>query len=210
MKSLQFIVAFFLIFTSVLITSCETEPLDSDLLAQLNNGGGTDGGDGDGGTDGGGGTGGGTGGGGSTGGGTTTSSFTAKVGSFNFVAQDFEAELSESDFGKELNITGTTSNGKVINIQLINPAAGTFRASFDFNKLLIFQYFEDSNINSIFSSFDILNNTSVGSLTITKFDSATKKISGTFSFTGFDYQGSSNKRQITNGVLDNVSYTIAP
>lgn len=204
MKSIQFIVAFFLLFTSVLITSCETEPLDSDLLAQLENGGGTDGGDGDGGT------GGGSTGGGGTGGGTTGSSFTAKIGSFSFVAQDIEAELSDSVFGKELNITGTTSNGKIINIQLIKPALGTFNASFDFENLLLFQYTEAANINGLFSSFDIVNSTSVGSITITKYDISTKKISGTFSFTGYDYQGSSNKRQITNGVIDNVSFTIAP
>lgn len=207
MKVLKFLSVLFLLFFAILITSCENEPIDSALLDAIDNGGG--GVDGGGGTDDGGTGGGGTDGGG-TSGGSTGSSFTAKIGSFNFVAQDIEAEISNSVFGTELNITGFMSNGKVMSFQMIKPAVGTFPANTGFENLLLFQYFEDSNVNNLFSSFDIVNNISVGSLTITKYDIVTKKISGTFSFTGFDYQGSTNKRQITNGVINNLSFTMVP
>lgn len=124
MKSLQFIAAFFLIFTSVLITSCETEPLDSDLLAQLENGGGTDGGDGDG-------DGGGTDGGGGTGGGSTTGDYwpTAINNSWIFETDGFESQPSkivskdvinnltyytfDSFFGQSLNDSSASFGTKV-------------------------------------------------------------------------------------------------
>jgi hypothetical protein len=199
MKAFKFLSVLLLLFATVLISSCENEPVDSALLDSINNGGGVDGG----------GSGGGTGGSG-TDGGTSGSSFTAKIGSFNFVAQNIEAVISDSAFGAELNITGFMSNGRVISIQMIKPALGTFAANTGLEKLLLFQYFEDLIGINFFSSFDISSNKSIGSFTITKYDIAAKKISGTFSFSGFDYQSSPNKRQITNGVINNVSFTIEP
>ncbi len=208
MKVLKFLSVLFLLFFAILITSCENEPIDSALLDAIDNGGG--GVDGGGGTDDGGTGGGGTDGGG-TGGGSTGSSFTAKIGSFNFVAKDIEAEISDSAFGTELNINGITSDGKIMSIQMIKPVMGTFTATSSIEKLLIFQYSFFDNLNAnFFSSFDITNDVSAGSLTITKFDLVAKKISGTFSFTGFDSLGSTNKLQITNGVINNVSFTTEP
>ena len=63
---------------------------------------------------------------------------TAKIGSDTFNALQIEAELSGSAFGPDLNISGIMANGKIINIQLINPAVGSFLANTNFENLLLF------------------------------------------------------------------------
>ncbi len=44
MNPIKLITVFFLLFATVVFTSCENEPIDSALLSDINNGGGTDGG----------------------------------------------------------------------------------------------------------------------------------------------------------------------
>ena len=181
MKNIKLITSIFLIFTAFTFTSCDVEPIDSAInLDDFT-------------PIGGGGAG----------------SFTAKIGSDNFVAQQVVAELSGSAFGPEINIAGIMPNGKLINIQLINPAVGTFAANTNFENLLFFQYNEDLTGTNSFSSFNATTSESVGTLTITQYDTAAKKISATFSFTGFN-SSSADQRQITDGIVNNVTFTFAP
>lgn len=181
MKNLKIKAGLFLILTVFIFTSCDNEPIDSAInLDDFTPIGGAAG------------------------------TFTAKIGSDVFNAQQIVAELSGSAFGPEINVAGIMTNGKVMNIQLINPAVGTFTANTAFETLLFFQFNEDLTGTNSFSSFNSATSTSSGTLTITQYDIATKKISGTFSFTGYDSSGSSNQRQITEGVINNVSFTVAP
>jgi len=138
-----------------------------------------------------------------------TGTFTAKIGSDVFNAEQILAELSSSAFGPELNIGGIMPNGKVMSIQLINPAIGTFTANTNFENLLFFQYNEDLTGTNSFSSFNSTTSLSAGTLTITQYDIVAKKISGTFSFTGFNSM-SANQRQVTDGIINNITFTIAP
>lgn len=180
MNKIKLLGGIFLLLTSFTFTSCENEPIDSAINLD------------------------------DFGGGSTAGSFTAKIGSDNFNAIQIVAELSGSAFGPELNIAGIMPGGKFMNIQLINPALGTFVANTSFENLLLFQYSEDLTETNSFTSFNSATGSSTGTITITQFDTTTKKISGTFSFTGFDSTGSSNQRQITNGNINNVTFTIAP
>ena len=181
MKNIKILAGIFLILTAFTFTSCDNEPIDSTInLDDFTNP--TDGGDG---------------------------TYTAKIGSDTFDAVEIVAELSGSAFGPEMNIAGIMPSGKLMNIQLINPAVGTFTANTNFENLLLFQYNEDLTGANSFTSFNSVTSASVGTLTITQYDIAAKKISGTFSFTGFDSTGA-NQRQITNGVLNNITFTVAP
>jgi len=182
MKNIKLIAGIFFILTAFTFTSCENEPIDSAIdLDDFNP---------------------------INGGGAGT--FTAKIGSDNFSAQQIIAELSGSAFGPELNISGIMANGKIINIQFINPAIGTFIANTNFENLLLFQYNEDFSGTNSFTSFNATTSESVGTLTITQYDTTTKNISGTFSFTGFNSTSVTNQRQITNGIINNVTFTVAP
>ncbi|WP_293895167.1 DUF6252 family protein [Flavobacterium sp.] len=183
MKNIKLLAGIFLILTAFTFSSCETEPIDSAInLDDFGN---------------------------HTGGGGA-GTFTAKIGSDVFNAQQIIAQLSGSAFGPEINIVGMMPNGKSMSIQLINPAVGTFTANTNFETLLFFQYTEDLTGTNAFSSFNSVTSTSAGTVTITKYDVAAKKISGTFSFTGYNSSSASNVRQITEGIINNVTFTVAP
>lgn len=181
MNKIKLLAGIFLVFSSSTLTSCDNEPIDSAI--NLNDFGGGSG---------------------------AVGTFTAKIGSDTFNALQIEAELSGSAFGPEMNINGIMPNGKVMNIQLINPAIGTFAANTSLQNLLLFEYSENFAGTNSFTSFNSASGTSTGTLTITQFDTTTKKISGTFSFTGYDSTGSTNQRQITNGNINNLTFTVAP
>lgn len=182
MKNIKLIAGFFLILTSFTFTSCENEPIDSAINLDDFGGGGSG----------------------------AAGTLTAKIGSDTFNALQIEAELSGSAFGPELNISGIMANGKIINIQLINPAVGTFLANTNFENLLLFQYNEDFSGTNSFTSFNSSTSESLGTLTITQYDATAKKISGTFSFTGFSSTNTTDQRQITDGIINNVTFTVAP
>lgn len=181
MKSIKLLVGLFLILTAFTFTSCENEPIDSAIDLDEFNPGGNNG---------------------------NSSAFTAKIGTDVFNAQQILAELSGSAFGPELNIVGI-NNGKSISIQLINPAVATFTASTTFENLLLFQYMEDMSGSGFFSSFNSATSESSGTFTITEFNTSTRKISGTFSFTAYNSSDSNVQRTITEGVINNVTFTIA-
>lgn len=178
MNKIKFITAFMLLFSMVTFTSCENEPIDSAInLDDFNNGGNN---------------------------GNTTGVYTATIGEDSFNAQVIQAEYSDSAFGPEMNISGVMQNGKVMNIQIINPIVGTRAANMEFSTLLFFQY--ASSLNDVYSSVNNTTSTSSGTITITSLNLTTKKISGTFSFTGYGAQNSATQKQITNGVFTNVSF----
>lgn len=182
MKNIKLLAGIFFILTSFTFTSCENEPIDSAINLDDFGGGGSG----------------------------AAGTLTAKIGSDTFNALQIDAELSGSAFGPELNISGIMANGKIINIQLINPAIGTFLANTNFENLLLFQYNEDFSGTNSFTSFNASTSESVGALTITQYDATAKKISGTFSFTGFSSTNTTNQRQITDGIINNVTFTVAP
>jgi len=171
-------------FFSVLIviftfTSCDVEPLDSAI--DISTGGGS---------------------------GTSVGIFTAKVNGVNFVAEPeaIIANYSISSLGNELNIVGLNTLGESVSIQLLNPSLGTFEASYNLSDLNLLQYFDATmGINGTFLSYNQITETSIGTVTITNFDTVGNKVSGTFSFTGYNPSDSST-RQITNGVFTNISF----
>lgn len=138
---------------------------------------------------------------------TNTGNFTAKVDGITFDAAQVTATYSTTSLGNQLAITGVSSDGKQISIQVLNPAISTFPASNVASNLLFFQY-QDVTLGAagMFSSYNATGAISVGSLTITNFSVNNKKITGTFSFTGFNSASSSNFKQITNGVLTDVLF----
>ena len=205
MKSLQFIAAFFLIFTSVLITSCETEPLDSDLLAQLENGGGTDGGDG--------GTGGGSGGGGTGGGGTSTGDFKVDLDGKTMVASSVQAIVND-DY---ISITGIkTSTGEIMQITLSSPntKVGTYTLKNTIGGTFALAYIPKNGSEPLLAvpeeDVDFPEYKDTATLTITKLDKVSGKISGTFQFTGFKFVDLSGTeiltKKFTNGSFSDVSF----
>jgi hypothetical protein len=165
-----------LIFTLI---SCNVEPLDNDIDSS---------------------TGGGS--------GTTIAVFKAKVNGTDFVAisENIVGSYSTTSTGNELNIVGINSSGNSITIQILNPSIGTFEANFNINNLNLLQYFDSSlGTSGSFLSYNQTTDTSNGSVTISHFDTVNNKVSGTFSFTGFNPLDSST-RQITNGVFNNISF----
>lgn len=160
-------------------TSCDVEPLDSAI--DINDGGGS---------------------------GTVVTSFTAIVNGENFVAasESIASSYSTTSLGNQFDITGSTTAGKNIAIQIINPSVATFPASFNVNNLTLLQYVDSSlGANGAFSSYNQSTDTSTGTVTITSFDTVNNKVTGTFSFTAYNSTDSSIKT-ITNGVFNNITF----
>ena len=187
MRKLRLLSAFLII--ASILTSCTDEPVDSKLASQLaannantnTNTGGTN---------------------------NTTGAFTASVDGSGFVANSTLGSYTTTSFGNQLTLTGSTTDGKTITIQILNPSITTFQANNDVNHLLSFQYQDISlGSNGIFNSYNSTTSTSVGSMTITNFDLTNKTISATFSFTAFNTASSSITKSITTGVINNVSFT---
>lgn len=177
MNKLKLITAIFLTLTCFTFISCENEPIDSAInLDDFNNGGNNN----------------------------NTGVYTATIGSDSFSAQTIVAEYSDSAFGPELNISGVMQSGKLMNIQIINPAVGTRVASNEPSMLLFFQY--AASLNDMYSSINSTTSQSSGTITITDFNLTTKKVSGTFSFTGYGTVNSTTQKEITNGVFTNITF----
>ena len=178
MNKLKLITGIFLTLTCFTFISCENEPIDSAInLDDFNNGGNNN----------------------------NTGVYTATIGADSFNAQTIVAGYSDSAFGPELNIDGVMQNGKVMNIQIINPAVGTRVASNEPSMLLFFQY--AASANDVYSSINSTTSQSSGTITITEFNLTTKKVSGTFSFTGYGALNSTTQKEITNGVFTNITFT---
>lgn len=138
--------------------------------------------------------------------GNNSGSFTAKIGTENFNAnQLIEAEYTDTALGTQLSIFGVSSSGKLMSIVVTNPAIGTRTASSNEASMLSFDY--SASANDIYSSYNTTTSQYSGVLTITQFDLATKKISGTFSYTGFGVLSNAAQVQVTEGILTNISFT---
>lgn len=139
---------------------------------------------------------------------STAGAFTALVDGTSFSSTQTMGEYKITTIGNELNVTGVTTAGKIISIQLLNPAVGTFQASTTASQLVFFQY-SDATLgsNGFFSSTNLTNNTSTGTITISQFNTTTNKISATFSFTAYNTTTATVTKAVTEGVINNVSFT---
>lgn len=178
MNKLKLIAGIFLMLTCFTFTSCENEPIDSAINLDDFGGGGNN---------------------------NNTGVYTATIGADSFSAQTIVAQYTDTAFGPQLNLAGTMSNGRLMNIQIINPAVGSRAASMDPSTLLFFQY--AASLNDMYSSLNSTTSQSSGTITITDFNLTTKKVSGTFSFTGYGTLNSATQKEITNGVFTNITFT---
>ena len=175
MKTIKSILALLVLTLAFTTTSCDNEPIDPAIDIAA--------------------------------GGSSTSSFTAKIDGSNFVADETLGDYSVSAIGNQLIISGLSSSGKTISFQIINPAVGTFPASMESTSLTLLQYFDASlgGLGGAFSSYNPMTDTSIGTVTITNFDTTNDKVSGTFSFEAYNISNSTTK-SITNGVFTNVEF----
>ena len=180
MKNIKFLSALILIFTAFTFTSCVNEPIDSAIdLSNPNP---------------------------DNGGGGTTGAFTAKIGTVDFNAnQSVISNYTTTALGNQLAITGITSEGKTIFIQMINPTVGTRTGNGNPNSLLLFQYFASGNDQ--YSSLNTASGAYNGTINITDFNVTTNKVSGTFSFTGYGLLTNTAQVEVNTGVFTNISFT---
>jgi hypothetical protein len=137
--------------------------------------------------------------------GNTTGTFTAKIGSEDFNAnQLIDAELTDTALGTQLSIVGVTSAGKIMSITIMNPAVGTRTASSNESSILTFDY--AASANDLYTSYNSTTSQYSGILTITEFNLTTKKITGTFTYTGYGALSSSTQIQVTEGKLTNITF----
>ncbi|GAA4054200.1 DUF6252 family protein [Flavobacterium chungnamense] len=179
----------FSIFTFLFIVfsfiSCDNEPIDPTLLQQINSNNGNNGGGGNGGN-------------------PTNGIFKVDFGGQTWEANDTEAIM----YSSAIQIGGLkTSNGQTFAFALNGNTVGTYDST---SNLIAY----DANNNSNGDVYWAVNPTnpsvSAGTVTITNIDTVNKKISGTFSFTGYWSDTSvSNVPPIsfTNGVFTNIPYT---
>lgn len=179
MNKIKFIAAIFLLFTTVTLTSCDVEPIDSaidlDDFNQPPN--------------------------------PTGGMFTASIEGESFSSNQVVGSYSNTSFGPQLSISGITTTGESISIQILNPSVGTTLANTIPETLLLFQYNATLTGGNSYASLNTTTNNSTGTITISSLNLTTNKVSGTFSFTGYNAVDSTNQKQITTGVFTNISFT---
>lgn len=137
--------------------------------------------------------------------------FTASIDGSSFSAGSKSATYTaEPGIGYILTITGIKPSGEYISIQMANPSVGTFIA--DNNTApetnVILSYRPSLGSSDIFSAFNPITNEPTGILKITSFDVITKKVSGSFNFSGYPIDAATPVHQITNGVFTDISFVI--
>ena len=119
------------------------------------------------------------------GGNNTTGDFRAKIDGVQWIAAD--NTKSASILNGIINITGVSSDNKMITITLVAQTTGTYPV--DVNAPGIAAYNEITN-GSVTASYATNESSdpalSGGSVTITEIDQNQKTISGTFHFNGYD------------------------
>jgi hypothetical protein len=131
-----------------------------------------------------------------------------------FVSTNVQAIVSD----KYISITGLRApNGDFIQITVPTNKVGTYtwNSFTNFDDALGLVYTPAGGTNSFICApkeeVDAsLNYTDTGSLTISSIDNTTKKISGTFQFTGVDFMANNGKggtKIFTKGVFANLSFT---
>jgi len=131
-----------------------------------------------------------------------------------FVSTTVQAIVNNS----YISITGLRSpNGDFIQLTIPSNKVGTYtwKNLSTINDVLVLAYTPAGGANAYVSvpkedADGILNYTDTGILTILSIDNVTKKISGTFEFTGVDYMGNNDKGAIkvfTKGSFTNIPFS---
>jgi hypothetical protein len=134
-----------------------------------------------------------------------------------FVSTSVQAIVNTSISNSLISITGMRApNGDFIQITLPNRKVGTYTWSTysSSGKSLGLVYTPANALNAFIcvakdAAGSVPNYTDTGSITITSIDDSTKKISGTFQFTGINFLGANGKPEtkvFTNGSFTNISY----
>ncbi|MBS1596652.1 MAG: hypothetical protein JST75_00395 [Bacteroidetes bacterium] len=130
-------------------------------------------------------------------------SFRAKIDGASWVATN---NISATVLTGLINITGTSSDGKTINISLLAGATGTYALDENSDGLASLNQTEATGpaIYGTNQSSDPAK--SSGTVTITSIDQTNKTISGTFSFNGYD-DATTVTKVVTEGVFDRLPYS---
>lgn len=172
MKTLKFLSVLLLLFSAILITSCENEPIDSALLDAIDNGGG------------------GVDGGGTSGGVGGATEYYIKVTKDGVVKKwtIVNALLSNESLIVTSNDGSTSMNLGIDNF------VGVATYNFDYISVAC-DYVDTSNtLSSDYSDFTV----SLGKITITEFNETNKTVKGTFNFVGKNEENTISKA-FTNG-----------
>ena len=187
MKKIKILSIFTFLFATFSFVSCDNEPIDPTLLQQINTNNGNNGGGGNGGN-------------------PTNGVFKVDFGGQTWVANTAEALM----YTNSIQIAGLkTSNGQTFGFALNGNTLGTYDST---SNLIAYDPDSSSSSGDVYWAVNPTNpSVSAGTVTITNIDTVNKKISGTFSFTGYWSDLSvSNIPPIsfTNGVFTNIPYTI--
>ncbi len=184
MKNIKFLTPFLILFIAFSFTSCDNEPLDNALQLDdfiIDEDEIID----------------------------PNAAFTATIDGVPFASHSNVATYTTvSGFGNVLSLVGLKINGQNIAIQIANPSVGTFVANNDETPTtnVLLTYTESLSNDLIFTALNPDTDQSTGTITITSFDLVTKKVSGTFSFTGYLIDSTSLTREITNGVFTDILF----
>ena len=132
--------------------------------------------------------------------GNTAGVLTAKIDSVDFSSVSNSGTYTSVGTNTQLFLSGNTSDGKTITISITNPAVGTVSASLSGCVLAY------ASQGSVFTSTNPATSTSVGTVTLTSFDTVNNRVTGTFSFTGYNNDGTIT-RQIANGSINSFPFT---
>lgn len=186
MKKITFLSIFTALFAAFSFVSCDNEPVDPTLLQQVNNNNGNNGGGGNGGNQ-------------------TNAVFKVDFGGQTWIANSTEAAMLPNS----IQIAGLkTTNGQTFGFALNGTTVGTYDST---SNLIAYDPNNNSNGDVYWAVNPTNPSVSAGTVTITNIDTVNKKISGTFSFTGYWSDLSvSNIPPIsfTNGIFTNIPYTI--
>ncbi|WP_396143458.1 DUF6252 family protein [Flavobacterium sp.] len=187
MKKNKIFSIFTFLFIAFSFISCDNEPIDPTLLAQIAANSSSNGNN------------------------SSTGSFTANIDGVNFTAESVAASmLNVPTNGNILSIVGVKSSGEYIAIQITNPTIGTFVANNNSNPLqaVTLSYRQNTTTSDIFSAYNYFAATPAptGSVTISSINLTTKTISGSFYFDGYLMNSATPVKNITNGVFNNITY----
>lgn len=132
--------------------------------------------------------------------GNTAGVLTAKIDGVDFSSTSNSGTYTAVGTNTQLFLSGNTSDGKTITISITNPAVGTVNASLS---SCVLAY---ASQGTFFTSTNPATSTSVGTVTLTSFDTVNNRVTGTFSFTGYNNDGTIT-RQIANGSINSFPFT---
>lgn len=187
MKNLKFSTLFLFLILSFSFISCDNEPLDPALVAQLTTPG--------------------TGNPGPIipGEEVQTGEFKASIAGQDFISDSSVGNYVTVNGGNVLTISGIKTTGEYIAIQIKNPAIGSYVINSVTGNQVI-SYRQNATTTDIYSATNYTTGQPTGVLIINSLNFTTRKISGTFSFDGYLLNNPALTKQITNGVFTDVSF----